>query len=257
MLTLRPAALLLCAAALASCGDDAVQDITGALPAARVKFFNFGTNTPGVNFYANDRKMTAVQSTTGVESTTGTNPGQAGAAGLYVGIDPGQYTLSGRIAAATDKDLPVATAATTIADGKAYSFYISGIYDAATKKADAFVIEDPIPDPIDPASTYVRFVNAIPNSQPMILYLRNPVNGGEAPIGGATAYKGATAFVKFTGSGVIDFSARAPGGTTDLISRPGVSIVAGRVYTITARGDMTVTSTTSASRPQLDATANR
>jgi hypothetical protein len=36
-----------------------------------------------------------------------------------------------------------------------------------------------------------------------------------------------------------------------------VSFSPGRVYTITARGDMTVTSSTATTRPQLDNTANR
>jgi len=36
-----------------------------------VKFYNFSTGAPGVNFYANDTKLTAITSTTGAESTTG------------------------------------------------------------------------------------------------------------------------------------------------------------------------------------------
>ncbi|HLE56573.1 MAG TPA: hypothetical protein VJB15_05765, partial [Rhodothermia bacterium] len=97
-------AVLLCAAALASCDyeKNAVQDITGALPSARIKFFNFGVNAPGVNFYANDTKMTAIFTATGTEATTGVVYGAVGAGGLYSGIAPGQYTLSGKIAAATD-----------------------------------------------------------------------------------------------------------------------------------------------------------
>ena len=49
-------------AALSACDyeKNQVQDIAGPAPAARIKFFNFGVNTPGVNFYANERKMTAI-----------------------------------------------------------------------------------------------------------------------------------------------------------------------------------------------------
>ena len=97
----RSLAALLCAGALAACGKEALQNITGTPPGASVKFFNFGVNAPGVNFYANDTKMTAISSTTGSESTTGTAYGGVGNGGLYAGIEPGQYTLSGRIAAAT------------------------------------------------------------------------------------------------------------------------------------------------------------
>ncbi|MDP9348242.1 MAG: hypothetical protein M3P24_03730, partial [Gemmatimonadota bacterium] len=63
----RTFAVLLCAATLAACEKNAVQDITGPVPSARVKFFNFGVNAPQVNFYANDTKMTATPSTTGQE----------------------------------------------------------------------------------------------------------------------------------------------------------------------------------------------
>ena len=44
---------------------------------------------PGVNFYANDTKMTAISSTSGSESTTGTAYGAVGNSGIYSGIAPG------------------------------------------------------------------------------------------------------------------------------------------------------------------------
>jgi hypothetical protein len=97
-------AALLCAAALtASCTKDGVQDITGVVPAARIKFFNFGVNAPSVNFYANTTKMTAVTSATGAEATTGVAYGGVGAGGFYTGITPGTYTVNGKISAATDR----------------------------------------------------------------------------------------------------------------------------------------------------------
>jgi hypothetical protein len=45
--------------------------------------------------------------------------------------------------------------------------------------------------------------------------------------------------------------------TTNAIARTAVSFSAGKVYTISARGDMTVVSTTATNRPFLDNTANR
>ena len=41
------------------------------------------------------------------------------------------------------------------------------------------------------------------------------------------------------------------------VTRTGVSFLGGRIYTIGARGDITVTSTTATNRPILDNTANR
>src|SRR5437762_14056514 len=104
-------AVLLCAAALASCDKNTVQDITGPLAASRVKFFNFGVSAPGVNFYANATKLTAITSGTGTESTGGVAYGGTGNGGLYSAIASGQYTLTGRIADTTGgfKDRPVDT----------------------------------------------------------------------------------------------------------------------------------------------------
>ena len=98
MMTHRSLATLLCVAMLAACGEDAVQNITAPAPGARIKFFNFGVNAPGVNFFANDAKVTATTSTTaGVESTTGTAYSGAAAGGFYAAIAPGSYTLTGKI----------------------------------------------------------------------------------------------------------------------------------------------------------------
>lgn len=251
-------AALLCAAALAGCDYEkkAVQDITAPLPAAQVKFFNFGLNTPGVNFYANDTKVTAIFTGTGTESTTGVNYGGAGAGGLYSGIEPGQYTLSGRIAAATDKGLPISNLTTTIESGKSYSFYQSGPYNATTKTVDAFIVEDAFPAEIDWSAAHVRFVNAIYNSSPMTLFAKNRETGEQLTIGGPVAYKTGGAFTAVP-QGVYDLSARVAGATTNAIVRTGVSFVNGRVYTISARGDMTVKSTTAPTRPFLDNTLNR
>ena len=248
--------MLLCAVALTACEKNAVQDITGTLPGARVKFFNFGVNAPAVNFYANSSKITAITSATGVEAVTGVNSGGVGSGGFYSAIDPGQYTFTGRISAVVDKDVVISTAAATLADGKAYSYYISGIYNTTTKTAEAFVLEDAFVDTLDYTVAYVRFVNAISNANPMTLYAKNTTTGAELPVGGAVAYKSGGAFTALPNA-VYDLSTRYVGSTTNVITRTAVSFSAGKVYTIGARGDITVVSTTLATRPQLDNTANR
>lgn len=244
---------LLCMAALVSaCDKNAVQDITQPSPGeARVKFFNFGVGSPGVNFYANTQKMTAITSATGVESTNGVAYGSAGSGGLYMAIEPGQYTLAGKIAAATDKDLAISGVSTTLDAGKYYSFYQSGKYDTSTKKVDAFVVEDPFPAQFDYTTAYVRFVHAIFNANAMTLYAKNTTTLAEVAVGGSVAYKAAGAFVAVP-NGTYDLGARYAGVTTNALGRTAVSFSAGRVYTITARGDITVTST-----QLLDNTLNR
>jgi hypothetical protein len=250
-------AALLCAAALSACGDDANQLLATSAPAAaQVKFFNFGVGSPGVNFYANTTKMTAIGSATGTESTTGTTYGNAGASGLYTTIAPGQYDLAGKIAAATDKDLAISHVAATLESGKYYSFYQSGFYNTTTKSVDSFLIEDKLPPvPTDTSITYVRFVNAISNSTPLTLWVKNTVTGDSTAIGGATAYKSATDFVSLPGA-FYDMTARDANGAAKIV-RTGVSLNSRGVFTITARGDFTITSTTATNRPQLDNTFNR
>lgn len=255
-------AALLCAGVLSACSKDPVRDISGPPPAAsRIRFFNFGVNAPGVNFYANETKMTAItNSTAGVESTTGVAYGGVGAGGAYEAIVPGQYTLAGKIAAATDKDLAISTVTTTIADAKYYSFFMSGIYDATAKTVEGFVVEDPVVAPTDFTVATVRFVHAISNANPMTLYAKSTVTATEYSIGSEVAYKGAGVFTQIP-AGVYDLSTRYTGSVTNAMTRTGVSFVFGRVYTITARGDITVAATTTAcgtaNKTCLDNTANR
>jgi hypothetical protein len=252
---------LLCAAVLSSCDwyeKNTVQDIAGPVPAgAKIKFFNFGVSSPAVNFYANTRKMTAVSSVTGKESNLGVAYGGVGAGGFYTAIAAGQYTLSGKIAdTAVNHDLAISNLTATLEAGKFYSFYQSGRYDTTSKTVDAFIVEDAFVPQIDYAVAHVRFVHAIYNANPMTLYatIRNAVDTTKVDtvaVGAEVAYKSAGAFTPLRG-GVYNLLTRYASGTTNVLTRTSVSFLAGRVYTIGARGDITVTSTTA-----LDNTLNR
>lgn len=247
---------LLLITALYSCEKNAVQDITGDAPQSRIKFFNFGVGAPGVNFYANDTKMTAISSTTSVEAVTGVNYGGVGAGGLYSSIKPGAYVFSGKIAALVDKDLAIANITATIAPQKDYSFYLSGIYNATSKTVEGFVVEDNFPAALDTGRAYVRFVNAIHNSSAMTLYAKNTnTTANEEAVGAAVAYKAGSEFVALP-NGVYNLSVRTAGSATNLITRAAVSFSKGRIYTIGARGDMSPTAVT-ANKPALDNTLNR
>ncbi len=195
--------------------------------------------------------MTAITSATGAESTTGVNYGGAGNGGLYMALPPGQYTFAGKIAAATDKDLAISGVTATLEAGKYYSFYQSGLYNTSTKQVDAFVVEDPFPAQFDWTTAYVRFVNAIYNASPMTLYLTETTTAAQVTVGGSVAYKAAGAFVAVP-NGTYNLATRYAGSSTNVLTRSAVSFVAGRVYTITARGDINTTST-----QLLDNTLNR
>jgi len=105
----------------------------------------------------------------------------------------------------------------------------------------------------------VRFVHAISNANPMTLYAKNQTSGVETAIGSEVAYKGATGFVTIP-AGAYDLSTRYAGVTTNAMARTGIQFAGGRVYTITARGDITVASSQAcgaANRTCLDNTTNR
>jgi len=271
MTRIRLIPALVGAAVLAACSKDGVQSIAAPTTGAYIKFYNFGVNAPGVNFYANDTKVTAISSTnctptpvppnpacssTGAESANGTVYGKVGNAGLYSSIAAAQYSFSGRISAATDNGLSVAKISSTLGDGKYYSLYLSGFYDATAKTVDGFIIEDVFPTQLDFTKSNVRFVNASPNSSPLTLYAKSTVTGDSIVIGSSIAYKSGSAFVGVPGA-VYNLTGRYAGSNTAVFSLGNVSLSALRVYTISAGGDATVTSTTAVTRPFLDVTPNR
>jgi hypothetical protein len=252
----RALAVLLLTVIFSACEKNAVQEITAPEPGARVKFFNFGVNAPAVNFYAGTNKMTAISSTSGTESTNGVAYGAVGSGGFYGGIAPGAYDLSGRIAATDDKDLAIATLPATLEDGKAYSFYLSGFYDGVGKSSASFIVEDDFPEAFDFTVAQVRFVHAISNAAPMALIVTETTTGAVDTLGTEVAYQAAGPFVSLP-PGRYNLATRYAAGVTNVIARTNVDFVGGRTYTIGARGDITVVSTTATNRPFLDFTANR
>ena len=252
---IRPIALaaLLGAGALAACQKYDIEDPTTSLPGSSVLFFNFGVGAPGVNFYADNTRMT------GVSLNKGVTYGGVALGGLYSGLAPGTHILSGRIADTTYNNFSVASVSGAIADGKSYSFYLSGSYNATDTSVDAFVVEDPIPTTLVATMAYVRFVNAIGNANADSLRLYVRLNGDTVtadwmPVDSVVTYKSAGPFTALP-TQRYDLGARLPDSTTNTLARTGVAFAGGHVYTVTARGDMTVASGSTA--PYLDNTENR
>lgn len=273
MIRHRSLAVLLGAVVLASCGDrNAAQNIAAPTAGSAVKFFNFGVGDPPVNFFADEVKLTAGSfsgcssavngSTTdttclgGGKDTVGTKyGGAANGTGLYSSIAPGSYTLSGRISGVTDHNHPISSTTASIDAGKFYSYYLSGIYSSTSKTVEGFFVEDPLPA-FDYGMATVRFVNAISNAQPMAMVITSQTITGatETPVGSTVAYKSAGTFVKVPAD-IYTVVTRYAGSSTNVITRKDVSFAAGRVYTVTAYGD--ITATTGSAKPALDNTANR
>jgi hypothetical protein len=265
MIRIRTLAVLLGAVALMACEKNGVQDISRPLSGAFVRFHNYGVNVPGVNFYANDQKLTAISATgctppvdarcttTGIESTTGVTYGNLGIGGNYAMVAPGQYTLTGRIAAATDNGLPVSSLTADLADGKYYSYFVSGIYNATTKKADAFILEDLLPTSFDYTKAYIRVVNASSNAP--TISATTKLQGSTEVVSVATnlAYKAASAFVTLT-PGATDIVVTVGGGTTTF-TFVGIGLTGGHVFTLAVRGD--ATSSVTATSLTVSGSANR
>jgi hypothetical protein len=251
--TIRPIALaaLLGAATLAACSAYDIEDPTASLPGSSVRFSNFGVGAPGVNFYADTTRLT------GVSLDKGITYGGAALGGLYAGLKQGSYTLSGRLADTIANNFVVAGVSAAIADGKSYSFYLSGIFNPTDSSVDAFVVEDPIPATLVDTMAYIRFVNAIGNADSLRLYVRltgDTVTADWMPVDSVVTYKSAGPFTALR-SQRYDLGGRLPDSTTNKFTHTGVAFAGGHVYTITARGDITVGSGTTA--PFLDAAQNR
>jgi len=254
----RYLAILACAATLVACSKDAVQIISAPLSGASVKFYNFSMGAPGVNFFANDVQLTALKSDSGATTKSGTGYGALAAGGLYSAVPAGQVTLTGRIGTVADAGVTIGTVAAPLVDGKYYSLFLSGTYNTTTKSTDTFLIEDAMPA-FDYVNSNVRFVNAIANApSPMVLWAKSTTVKDSVAIGGTAGigYKGATAFVPIRGD-AYDLTVRYPGSNTAVFTLAAQTFSVGRVYTVSSRGDITVTGTTAANRPQLNNTANR
>jgi hypothetical protein len=254
---------LLLSVLIFSCKKDGIHEIasSGTDTGAQIKFYNFGINSPTINFYANDNKISAITSVTGVEAITGIAYGSIFPASNYSLLTGGAYTFKGIVPAlaAISPNAVVATLPATLENGKFYSMYTCGFYNATAKTTDAFIVEDKIPE-ANATSANVRFVNTIPNgASGFDLVLKNTTTLTELVIAKNIAYKAVSDFA-LVPNGVYEVYARYPNTATNIISRNGTSVVSfiyGRTYTVSSRGDITVTGTTATNRPFLDNTSNR
>lgn len=268
MTPIRFVAALGAALFLSACSmeKNAVQDITAPVSGGQVRFFNFGYGTPSVNFYANDVKITAISSATGVESTSGVAYGSVGNAGNYSVLAAGSYTFAGKSTVAADSGRLISSILGTVVNGKRYSVYQSGPYNTTAKTVDGFVVEDEIPATFDWSKAYIRFVHASNNSSAMTLNARDSVLKTLTPIATTTAYKSASTFIAITpglyemiGTCGATCNATGAGFNSTEVRRSGITLTAGRYYTVAIRGDITLNPTlaTATNRTQFDVTANR
>jgi len=240
-----------------SCEKNAVQEIDAPPPnGVFIKCYNFAVGGPSVNFYVDDTMISATNSTTGAEAATGV---------AFAGVFPtnnsylvlnnvGNVAFKTKISstATENANTIISNVPATVEAGKYYSFFTSGIYDATTKTATGFVVEDVVPA-LDTSAAYVRLVNSIPNAvNGFDLKAVNTTTSAAVTIAPVTAYKSASAFTKVP-NGVYDLTAVSTNTPTSYtIKRTAVSFSKGFVYTIATRGNVNV-----AGNPALDLTRNR
>jgi hypothetical protein len=267
MTRLSSVAVLVSAALLGACEKNAVQDITAPIGGgAFIRFQNYAVGSPQVNFYANTQKITGVTassctpapttpnpacSTTGVEATTGVAYGGSANAANYSMLAPGQYTFSSKIAAATDNGLATSSSAATLAEGKFYTYFSSGIYNTTSKSADAFIVEDILPTSFDYTKTYLRVVNASSNAPTISVTAKNQTSGQVVTVATNVPYKSASEFATFA-PGLSDVTVTF--GTVTAVFT-GVNFIGGHVLTLALTGD--ATSTVAANALTLRSVYNR
>ncbi len=244
---------------ICGCKKNAIQEISKPIGSgAFIKYFNFAVNSPTVNFYADNTKVSASLSTTGVESpTTGVAYSAAyPASNAYSLIAAGTYEFKAKIpsTASADADLAITSIKKQVENGKSYSLYTCGLYDSSTKKTDVFIIDDASPL-IDNSAAYVRFVNSSYNTNPINLTFRHKTTLGETVVATNVAYKSASPFQKMP-AGVYDLILNYPNDSKDMVVKKDVNIINANVYTFSLRGDITASPTTG-NKPFIERTFNR
>ncbi|RYE33710.1 MAG: DUF4397 domain-containing protein [Sphingobacteriaceae bacterium] len=247
---------------LFSCKKNGFQVIDQKIDAVtpQIKYFNFGINSPSVNFYASTTKVAGVTSSTGAESTAGVTYGSVYPSTNYSLLTAGTYDFKAQIpsTATADANLSIATLNATLATSKFYSLYTCGFYNTTTKTSDAFILEDKLPA-IDTSAAYIRFVNAVPNASSAATFsAKNTTTAVETVLATGVAYKTGSDFVKIP-QGIYDLIVRHPSSATTVVTGTllSTSLIKGRLYTLSVRGDITVTSTTAVNRLNLSFNTNR
>jgi len=216
----------------------------GELTGARIRLYNFAINGLTVNFYSNETKISATLSTTEAEAVAGTNFGGTYPVNQYALAPVGDRNILSITPRnlATNGNVTTSSTPGSFVDGKFYSVFTCGIYDAVNKKSDAFIIEDNFPQELDATGAYIRIVNPCPNSNIKMVLQKTQTVGAvktvleEIEIGNGIAYKKSSSFVRIPPGAwellVTDLV------TAKIATRAATSFLKERVYTIALRGNI-------------------
>ena len=152
-----------------------------------------------------------------------------GTYGYYVNAYSGSREL-----AAYQREVKKTNITTTLAEGSIYSAWLTGPWAAS----EFVILEDKLTNPAS-GKANVRFVNMSVGSPALDL-----VTSTGTSVISNTTYKAGSAFTSIDGGQNYNFVIRANGSTVDKVLLPSVTIQAGRIYTIVAKGFYTGTGTT-------------
>lgn len=261
--------LAVIAVVISSCGEkDIIINEYTREPGdeAQVRFYNFGINSPSVNFYADNVKITASQSLTGEMASTGVSFGATYPSIGYVEVPGGQNI---NLFSKTPTTLVIPTnnvnnykqdtevsnmVVPKLESKKQYSLFIAGYFDKNTHKAESFIISDELP-PSDTSKVFIRFVNSGVAEAGTLSVKISRMKGtevlSEEIVDPALAFKSATEFKGFP-YGTYKFTI-IPSNATNRTWERTITLNRDRVHTIAIRGDLRNTSPA----PLLDNTQNR
>ncbi len=240
------------AISLSSCDKVSLDERDEPVIGAKIKFFNATLNSPGINLYANDSKITTV-APTAANVENGITFGGVYPNLEYAVVSPGTFQLKTKIAASStvDPNLEVSSLSSTLENDKYYTVIAVDSYNTIDKKVNTIIINDELVAR-DTSKALIRFINLVGNIGNVDLAVSNG-----ATIVSSIPYKGVSAFATAPLPGasvnyVLKFS--TPTGIITTSNFP-LTFNKGRVYTVFFSG--TIGGTTTSTTPRLSLTINR
>lgn len=186
------------------------------VPVANLAVYHTSPDAPKVGFRLNTSSLN-------VDSAA------YGTYGYYLNATPGTRDL-----AVYQGSVKKINAAITLKDGAIYSAYLTG----AWANPELVVLEDSLSNPAS-GKANIRFVNMSVGAPSLDL----ATNTGTVVVSGKE-YKKNSNFTGINGNQSYNFTIRVHGSTVDKVVLPSVTIQAGRIYTIIAKGFYTGTGAT-------------
>ncbi len=200
--------LAVSAFALAGCSDDNDNPAAPGTPAARVNVVHASPNAPAVDLLVDGA----------VKGSGLAFPNNTGYLDVPAGARNVKVNVSGTSTTAINADLTLSSAAS-------YSVFA---VDSVSKIAP-LVLTDDLTAPAA-GKAHVRFVHLSPNAPAVDV----GVTGGAVVFGNKT-FKQFTAFTPLD-AGTYDLEVRLAGTGTVVLPLPGITLQAGKIYTVFARG---------------------